>query len=346
MEQTRAEQFASFFPEQPRWRFSQIERALFNPEISGWEDISNLPQDMRGKLASSLPWISVARKELYKSKDGQTRKALLKFSDGQKIETVLMKNKRGQYSVCVSSQAGCAMGCIFCATGAIGLKRNLTADEIADQLRFWKYFLHSHGIKERVSNIVIMGMGEPLANYDNVKTAIGQWLEYTDIGANHITVSTVGLLPDLQKILADKTWPPVRIAISLHSADEASRKKIVPTTSENYLQGLEKWIKEYLKTKAGNKRHLTFEYVLLAGINDSPRDAKLLGDFVAKTGRVKVNLIPFNDISDKALQRSRAADEFALILKKCGVMATVRQSAGQDIMAACGQLAGKSGGSA
>jgi len=341
MEQTRHEQFATLFPEQPRWRLSQVECALFNPEISSWEKISNIPLGLREKIAPSLPWISVVQDELYKSSDKQTHRALLKLYDGKKIETVLIKNKRGQFSVCVSSQVGCAMGCSFCATGAMGFKRNLTADEIVDQLRFWKYFLRNHNIKERVSNIVMMGMGEPLANYDNVKAAISQWLEFTDIGANHITVSTVGLLPHLQKILMDKTWPSVRIAISLHSADDNLRKKIVPTTDKNYLNGLVQWAKEYFKIKASNKRHLTFEYVLLGGINDSLRDAKLLGNFAAKTGRIKVNLIPFNDINNPSLKSSRVADEFVLILKKCGVLATVRQSAGGDIMAACGQLAGK-----
>lgn len=340
MEKNQAEQFFTIFPEEKKWRWRQIERALFDARLNGWQDVLTLPKNMRDKLASALPWISIKKSKLYESKDKQTFKALVELFDGQKVETVLMKNKRGQFSVCVSSQVGCAMNCSFCATGRMGLRRNLTADEISDQLRFWQYFLSEKKIKTRISNIVMMGMGEPLANYENVKTAIEKWLAHTDIGANHITVSTVGLLPHLKKILADKTWPAVRIAISLHSADETLRKKIVPTTGNNYLNNLSEWAKAYLKTKASNKRHLTFEYILLAGINDSPRDAKLLGDFAAKTGRIKVNLIPFNDINDSTLKRSRTADEFALTLKKCGVMATVRQSAGQDIMAACGQLAG------
>jgi len=341
MEKTRYEQFNTLFPLEKKWRWDQIERALFDATISSWQDISNLPINMREKLTASLPWISVTQNELLKSKDKQTYKALLELNDKEETETVLMKNKRGQFSVCVSSQVGCAMNCSFCATGQMGLKRNLTADEIIDQLRFWQYFLEENKIPERISNIVMMGMGEPLANYENVKTAINQWLKYTDIGSNHITISTVGLLSDLQKIITDKTWPSVRIAISLHSANEELRKKIVPTTSENYLNKLAEWAKAYLETKASNKRHLTFEYVLLEGVNDNERDAKALSDFVMKIGRIKVNLIPFNTVNNKDLRRSNTANEFALVLKSCGVTSTIRQSAGQDIMAACGQLAGK-----
>ncbi|OGF28259.1 hypothetical protein A2477_04630 [Candidatus Falkowbacteria bacterium RIFOXYC2_FULL_47_12] len=336
---TRFETFQTLFPAEPAWRFRQIERALFDPRVNGWQDISNLPQDMRAALAENVAWSSIAEANVYASKDGSTRKALVQLHDREKIETVLMKNKRGEWSVCVSSQVGCSMNCSFCATGRMGLRRNLTADEIIDQLRFWYYFLRDKKLDGRISNIVMMGMGEPLANYENVKSTLRQWLACTDIGPNHITVSTVGLLPFLQKILQDAAWPPVRIAISLHSADETLRKKIVPTTTGNYLAELSQWIKKYLQTKASNKRHVTFEYVLLRGVNDSVRDAKLLADFVTTTGRVKVNLIPFNDINDAALQRSNNTDEFAAVLKKCGVTVTVRQSAGLDIMAACGQLA-------
>ncbi|MDP3899621.1 MAG: 23S rRNA (adenine(2503)-C(2))-methyltransferase RlmN [bacterium] len=340
MELTRQQQYKKMFPDQPVWRWEQIERAFFNPQITNWLDITTISADLRASLTQNLPWLTVTPDKLFTSRDQQTYKALLALIDGEKIETVLMKNKRGQWSVCVSSQVGCAMNCSFCATGRMGLRRNLTSDEIADQLRYWFYFLRDKKITERVSNIVMMGMGEPLANYDNVVTALWQWLHHTDIGANHITVSTVGLMPFLKKILEDKDWPPVRLAISLHSANETLRKKIVPSTGANFLAELAAWVKEYLKIKGSNKRHITFEYILLRGVNDSARDAKTLADFVMKTGRIKVNLIPFNDINDARLERSPGADEFAKILTSCGVTTTVRQSAGADIMAACGQLAG------
>ncbi|HBU09367.1 MAG TPA: hypothetical protein DEB30_01030 [Candidatus Peribacter riflensis] len=351
---TRAQRFQSLFPSAPAFRFRQAEAALFQPDATGWGSVSVFPKAMREEMEAKIPWMSVTLHRMLTSKDGETFKAVLRTEDNLLFETVLMGNAREQWTVCVSSQVGCAMHCVFCATGAMGLKRSLASDEIVDQLRFWLQFLHkpltrslpggersSGGAHDasRISNIVFMGMGEPLANYENVKSTLRQWLACTDIGPNHITVSTVGLLPFLQKILQDAAWPPVRIAISLHSADETLRKKIVPTTTGNYLAELSQWIKKYLQTKASNKRHVTFEYVLLRGVNDSVRDAKLLADFVTTTGRVKVNLIPFNDINDAALQRSNNTDEFAAVLKKCGVTVTVRQSAGLDIMAACGQLA-------
>src|SRR3989338_3761947 len=185
---TRHEQFQTLFLAEPAWRWRQIEGALFNPGLQCWNDISNLPQAMREALTAHIAWMSVTQDKLYASTDGTTRKALVKLSDGEKVETVLMKNRRGQWSVCVSAQVGCAMNCSFCATGRMGLRRDLTSDEISDQLRYWQYFLRDNNIPERISNLVMMGMGEPLANYDNVKAAIKQWLSYTDIGATHITV--------------------------------------------------------------------------------------------------------------------------------------------------------------
>ncbi|MFA6551262.1 MAG: radical SAM protein, partial [Patescibacteria group bacterium] len=213
--QSRKEQFSVLYPVEPAFRWTQIEQAFFNQKFSGWNDILNLPNNMRQTLADNVPWISCQLSDLQKDKAGDTFKAALKLTDGEKIETVLMANARGQFSVCVSTQVGCAMNCAFCATGKMGLKRNLTADEIVDQLRFWRSYLkEKKSSDERISNIVLMGMGEPLANYDSVKTALNAWLKFTDIGPTHITVSTVGLLQQLETLLIDKNWPPVRLAIS------------------------------------------------------------------------------------------------------------------------------------
>jgi len=335
------EKFSAIFPDEPKWRFSQIEGLFFNPKFFGWPDVLNLTKNMREKLAKEIKWTSAALEKLNSNEDKSAHKALLRLPDGEKIETVLIKNSRGQWSVCVSSQVGCAMGCVFCATGEMGFKRNLTGDEIADQLRFWQGWMPGNGIKERVSNIVIMGMGEPLANYENVKTAVQQWLKYADIGGNHITVSTVGLLPQLNKILEDKDWPPVRLAVSLHSADENNRRKIVPSTAPGFLPDLEVWAKKYLAAKGNRKKHLTFEYVLLGGVNDSARDAKKLAGFAIKTGRIKINVIPCNPSGNSTLRASDNLAEFMETLEKCGAVATVRRSLGGEIQAACGQLAAK-----
>jgi len=237
---TRAQRFQSLFPSAPAFRFRQAEAALFQPDATGWGSVSVFPKAMREEMEAKIPWMSVTLHRMLTSKDGETFKAVLRTEDNLLFETVLMGNAREQWTVCVSSQVGCAMHCVFCATGAMGLKRSLASDEIVDQLRFWLQFLHkpltrslpggersSGGAHDasRISNIVFMGMGEPLANVESVKQAIRTWMDQTDIGPTHITVSTVGVLPVMERLLEDKDWPPVRIAISLHSADQAEREK-------------------------------------------------------------------------------------------------------------------------
>lgn len=254
---TRFELFSQHFPDAPKFRWKQIEEALFQDRFSSWDHVSSLPKDFREKLSEYLPWISVQEKRIFFSKNKDTYKAVLKTHDDLLIESVLMQNKRGQWTICVSSQVGCAMGCTFCATGTMGLKRSLTSDEITDQYRFWMYFLRENfKTPERISNVVFMGMGEPLMNYENVKTTIHTWLQYTDMGKTHITVSTVGVIPVMEKILTDKEWPDVRIAISLHSPDALRRKEIVPTTIPGFHDKLADWAKRYGKTYPSRKNHI------------------------------------------------------------------------------------------
>jgi 23S rRNA (adenine2503-C2)-methyltransferase len=271
------------------------------------------------------------------------------------FETVLMGNAREQWTVCVSSQIGCAMGCVFCATGKMGFKRHLTADEIADQIRFWREFLTKKpGIAQRISNVVFMGMGEPFANIENVKTAIDLWIKYTDLGPTHITVSTVGILPALEKVLTDKTWPPVRIAISLHSADEKRRKTIVPSTEEGFLKKLADWCVRYGKIHGNRRHHLTFEYTLINEVNDSPEHATLLAKYIRLAGRApdgltpslsrggpKLNVIPLNAVAGSLLRKSQRnrIEQFKAIILGSGLDVTERRTMGDDISAACGQLA-------
>jgi 23S rRNA (adenine2503-C2)-methyltransferase len=230
----------------------------------------------------------------------------------------------------------------------MGLKRNLTVDEITDQYRFWNYFIaekkpkHPEADKNaeaRISNIVFMGMGEPLANYDTVKDTMNQWLKFTDIGRTHITVSTVGMLPMLEKILDDKDWPHVRLALSLHSAEPSTRKQIVPTSYDGFLEKAQDWAKRYLAKFGNNKHHLTFEYVMLRDINDTQHHAQALYKFVNKVGQVKVNLIPYN-LTDNPFKRSLdpVIADFKATLEAHGVTCTIRKTMGDDIAAACGQL--------
>jgi 23S rRNA (adenine2503-C2)-methyltransferase len=345
--QTRAEQFETLFPSEPRFRWDQIVRALYQSQVKDWQGITTLSKTMREQIVA-IPFVSYKEVRVLSSKNGDTYKAMVTMHDDAQIETVLMANARGQWTICVSSQVGCAQRCGFCATGKMGFKRNLTVDEIVDQYRYWNYFLaekkpqHPEAEKNvpaRISNVVFMGMGEPLANYETVKATINQWLKFTDIGRTHITVSTVGMIPTLNHLLEDPAWPHVRLAVSVHSAEPSTRKEIVPTSYDGFLEKLQDWGKRYLAKFGNNKHHLTFEYVMLRDINDTAHHAQALYKFVNKVGLVKVNLIPYN-LTDSPFKRSLdpVIEDFKAALEAHGVTCTIRKTMGDDIAAACGQL--------
>ena len=337
----RSQQLQSVLKKEPPYRLKQIERAFFQPHLHGWNDITSLPQILREKISLCIPWISVKQIALFESDAHDTYKAVLETHDAQRFESVLMRNKRGNWTLCVSSQIGCAMRCNFCATGTMGLSRSLDTDEIVDQYRFWQMFLHTKPhLYNRISNVVCMGMGEPLTNYENVKNALHTWLTYTDLGPTHITVSSVGVLPVLNHILTDSSWPKVRIAISLHSANEKRRKEIVPTTSPGFLEKLSLWCHAYEK-KFGNRKHyLTFEYTLIHNVNDTETHAKELAQYVLKTGNNKINVIPYNPVVGKSFARSQedTVSRFKKVVRSYGIDITQRKTMGADISAACGQL--------
>lgn len=347
--QTRATQIAELFPEEPKYRLEQIYKQLFQPHKSSWQDFSNLPLEMRNKLEENVDFQSVEPALVQVSQRKDTYKAKLEVENPQSdepafIESVLMKNPRDQWTICVSSQIGCAMACSFCATGKMGLNRNLTADEIIDQYRFWQTYLHKNPeIPQRISNIVFMGMGEPLANYINVKNAINYLLNYTDLGHTKITVSTVGVIPSLKRILTDPEWPDVRLALSLHSADKQTRQDIVPTSFQTFLDDIREWAQEYLRNFGNRKHHLTFEYVMLKNVNDTREHAKKLANFVKSIGNVKVNLIPYNFIGmEFQCSTPEHMTRFQKYLTQEGCITTIRKTMGEDIDAACGQLITKS----
>jgi len=375
MNKTRHEQFTELFPNEPKYRWKQVELALFQEKNHNWNDATSLPAAMRGTLAEKIPWLSFKKVAEVGEPDGSVRKVLLEAEDGSRIESVLMQSKSGKYSVCVSTQVGCAMGCAFCSTGKLGLKRSLIADEIVDQLRYWQLSQNPIKIPDKnggdggkgiglearflknnnnqslspnpyplITNIVLMGMGEPMNNYENVREALNVILKNTGIGPTHITVSSAGVLPRLNKILEDKEWPPVCIAISLHSADPKIRKQIMPSSGPNFLPELAKWAEGYLK-KFGNRSHyLTFEYIMLDGVNDSDIEARKLAAYTKPLGHAKINLIPYNDAAGtfKSSSPERIL-AFMNILLTAGVDVTRRQSLGGSIQAACGQLAAGKG---
>lgn len=337
---TRKEQFQALFPDMPKFRLTQVEEAVFHTGWTGWNDVSNLSLAMREQAVVEIPWTSCKEVFTFESKHKDTFKAVLEVEGGKRIETVLMRNAREQWTVCVSSQIGCAMKCTFCATGTMGLTRNLTSDEIVDQVRFWDAFLTKRPeLAQRISNVVFMGMGEPLANYENVRTTLQTLLKHTDIGPTRITVSTVGLIPMLEKILTDPEWSPVRLAVSLHSADSETRKNIMPSSYDGFLDKLAEWAEKYFEKFDSKRRHITFEYVMLANVNDTPKHAKALAAFAERVGKVRINLIPYNFTGSEYFNsEGDKADEFLEYLKSRNVDATKRRTMGDDIAAACGQL--------
>ncbi len=323
---------------EPAFRLKQIKESMFDAKCKGWQDITALPKNLRAELENKIPWLSVEEKNKRESKQDGTLKSLLKLKDGFCIETVAMPNTRDAWTLCLSSQAGCPVGCAFCATGKMGFKRNLEREEIIDQYRYWMY----QGLK--ITNIVLMGMGEPFLNYENVRDAFSDILQYSGVGANHIVISTVGIMDKLNYLLEDKLWPNVRIAISLHSAISETRKKLVPCHPDNFYQDLITWANEYARKLGARNRYLSFEYVMLKGINDSEKELNALIDFLQGIGDCKVNLLVFNDsLPAKGKLFSPAAKENILYfqneIQNAGFVCTIRKSFGVDIQGACGQLA-------
>ncbi len=325
---------------EPDFRLRQIKEAMFDVECKSWGDITTLSKNLRAELEDKIPWMSVTEIKKQKSEKDGTMKTLLKLQDGLAIETVAMPNTRDAWTLCLSSQAGCPVGCAFCATGKMGLKRNLTREEIVDQYRYWM----SQNLK--ITNIVLMGMGEPLLNYENVRDAFSDILQYSGVGANHIVISTVGIIDKLNYLLTDERWPNVRIAISLHSAIGETRKKLVPCHTDNFYQDLIVWAKKYEEKLGAKNRYLSFELVLLKDINDSEEEAKVLIDFLKCIGSCKVNLLIYNPSlqSEKNEMESapeKNALEFQNRIQSAGFVCTIRKSFGRDISGACGQLAGE-----
>lgn len=319
---------------EPKYRLKQIKEAVFDPDLRGWGEASSLPKELREKLNKEVPWMSVKENYLFESKTDGSKKAVLGFADGNIIETVLMDNAKGESTVCISTEAGCPIGCAFCQTGKMGFKRNLSKEEIIDQYRFWMH----KGAK--ISNIVFMGMGEPLLNYENTRDAIRDILDFTQIGQNHIVVSTVGIMQQLNEILEDELWSNIRIAISLHSAKDSIRKMLVPAHYSGFFGDVINWNKQYQEKLASENRFLSLEYVLLGGVNDSKDDAENLTKFLQKVGQAKLNLILYNQTDAEFLPpKQENILKFQDLIRKAGFICTIRKSYGQDINGACGQLA-------
>jgi 23S rRNA (adenine2503-C2)-methyltransferase len=321
---------------EPAYRSDQILQWIYEKQVDSFEKMSNLSAPLRQKLTSSFELNAVHALKTRNATD-TTEKFLFQLRDHSLIETVLIPATPGltsssdRHTVCVSTQVGCAYGCKFCASGLEGVKRNLTAAEIVDQV------LQVQNLNgEKVNNIVVMGMGEPLANYDNLLRALrvinAPW--GLGIGARKITVSTVGLVPRIKQ-LADEPMQ-LRLAVSLHGATDEVREKIMPVNKKHPLKELLAACDYYVNTK---KRMMTFEYILIDGLNDSLEQAHKLGA-IARRLRAKVNLIPYNPVEGlpwKRPERDRCK-MFQHTLQSHDVTSTLRMEKGTDINAACGQL--------
>jgi 23S rRNA (adenine2503-C2)-methyltransferase len=322
----------------PAYRIGQAHAAVYREGISNWDEASALPAGLRKLLKDNISLLSFKVLTLQASKKEPVFKALLELEDCRRIETVLMRPGR-VWSVCVSSQAGCPLGCAFCATGKMGFKRNLTAEEISDQVLFWFGFLKKENLGGRVSNVVFMGMGEPLLNYLETVKAVQEIAcpDRLGIGMRHISVSTAGIADKLLTLAAD--LPQVNLALSLHNCDDAERTRLMPVNKKFNLETLKKTLEEYLKRTG---REVFLEYTVINGVNNLPGHIRKLGKWVNSFKEhylLHVNLIACNPAVGKAAATSgEAVKKFAAGLKGMNVKVSIRNSLGSDIAAACGQL--------
>jgi adenine C2-methylase RlmN of 23S rRNA A2503 and tRNA A37 len=327
----------------PNYRNKQIKKTIFSGEVSSFLDISNIPLDLRIILNDELKIIPFEVSEVLISQDKRAIKALLMLEDKRTIETVLISPKPDTWSACISSQVGCSLGCLFCATGRGGFKRNLTVDEITSQVLFWRRYLKINKIKGTFSNIVYMGMGEPFLNWENVKESIKELTneDLFNFGNRSISVSTAGIPDKIEEF--SNEFPQANLALSLHFADDLKRSHFMKVNRQYNLEKLSEVLQKYL---IRNKRKVFIEYILLENINDSPSDARNLIKFLRKIGNQKllhVNLIRYNSIGFGLNPSSREiTKKFKFLLEKERVACTIRKSLGEDIQGACGQLAGTS----
>jgi 23S rRNA (adenine2503-C2)-methyltransferase len=322
------------FPDEPSYRTDQLIEWLYAHPVISPDDMTNLPKSMREHIAEQH-WPFTLEVE-QSADDGLTKKWLFRCTDGSPIETVLMGYPT-RTTLCISSQVGCAMGCTFCATGQFGFDRHLDAGEIVAQVAYANAYLAENPLPrspERVTNIVFMGMGEPLANYENTIEAIRRMTDLMGISARSITVSTVGFVPGMRKLTKDPL--PLNLAVSLHSTIPSERSKLVPINDRYPIDDVIAAALDYYEEKG---RRISLEWTLIAGENDSDEEAVGLAR-VARQIHAHVNVIALNPtpLSDERPPSRDHIRRFLGTLKREGANVTLRDTRGQDIDAACGQL--------
>ncbi len=313
------------------FRARQIWDWLYKRRVSSIDSMNNLPTATIAVLKTRATLGSLELAAQQTSRDG-TEKRLYRLADGQLIESVLMPYADKRQTACISSQAGCAMGCVFCATGQMGFGRQLKAAEIFEQAMLFARDLAARG--ERLSNVVFMGMGEPFHNYEATMEAVRQLMDRLGIGARHITISTVGLAPQIRRFADEGSQ--AQLAVSLHKTDDAARSALLPVNRRWNIAELLDACKYYVSR---TNRRISFEWAAIAGQNDSEAEARRLGQLLAGL-LCHVNVIPLNPTERYTAQPASTAklDRFIAILRSYGISATVRVRRGIDIDAGCGQL--------
>jgi 23S rRNA (adenine2503-C2)-methyltransferase len=309
---------------EPSFRTSQVWEWA-SRGVQSYDAMTNVPQRVRDALTEAVPFSTLTLVQEREAKDG-TVKALFRTADGHPVEAVLMRYRDGRRSLCLSAQSGCPLTCTFCATGSMRFGRNLTASEIVDQALHFRR-------REPVDHAVYMGMGEPFLNFDEV---LGSARLLPDLGITprRTTISTVGWMPGLRRFV-DEIETPIRLALSVHAADPAKRSELMPVNDRYPLADVLAECRRYVELR---RRKVFVEYVLLAGVNDSPADAKALAN-VLDARTFKVNLIPYNPTGLYEGSPRDAIERFKTVLERARIPATVRLTRGRDIEAACGQLA-------
>lgn len=321
---------------EPTFRTQQIWKGIYQSLWQNSEEFTNIPKRLREKLGAHFSFNHLRPVTTSNSTDGETQKILFELPDGRWIETVRMQYSN-RHTLCISTQSGCAMGCTFCATGQMGFGRNLSSGEIVEQVLFYVRKLAEEG--NRISNIVLMGMGEPFHNYENVMEAIAclNHPEGLKLGARRFTISTVGLVPAIRRFAQENSQ--INLAVSLHAADDELRSSMLPVNKRYPIADLMAALRDYV---ALTHRRVTFEWALIEGVNDTPEQANRLADLLHGL-LTHVNVIPLNPTGGfhgKATNRDQAR-HFQAILESRGIPCTIRLRRGIDIQAGCGQLASR-----
>ncbi|MFH0814822.1 MAG: 23S rRNA (adenine(2503)-C(2))-methyltransferase RlmN [Candidatus Falkowbacteria bacterium] len=325
---------------EPAYRLKQARELIFKNLISDWNEATNLSLALREKLNKECALEIPA--QFFVSKNKRATKALVTLEDGLKIETVLMRSENAN-TVCVSTQVGCAIGCLFCATGKMGFKRSLTSEEIVAQVLLFARYLKKPAFaellrgEEKITNVVFMGMGEPMLNYDNVLEAIKILNDKTgmELGSRRFSISTAGIVEGIQRLADEKM--EINLAVSLNAADDRLRSELMPINNQYSLKKVLAAVDDYLEK---TRRKVFFEYVLIAGVNDSQDDARKLAGLLR--GKLcAINLIPYNFTGKLKAPDAETIGKFTKVLMDNGLEVTQRYRYGTDIKAACGQLATK-----